>query len=224
MTADEIINWLEHTGTPEQVADMARYGIPNDRAFGVPMGVMKKHAKQLGKDHAVARALWADGRYEARTMAVFIAEADRMPSEEADQWAADFDNWAICDTACFSLLDQTPYRWDKVHLWAPDEREFMRRAGFAMIWALSVHDTATADQVFIDTFPLMREAATDPRPLVKKAVDMALRATGKRNAALNRATRDFAQDLVGHDDKTAGWIGRHALKELESHKVLAKLG
>ena len=46
------------TGTAANRAGMARYAIPSDRAFGVPVGVMQKEAKRLGRNHALAAALW----------------------------------------------------------------------------------------------------------------------------------------------------------------------
>ncbi len=58
---DEIIEWLQETGTPEGVASLGRYGIPDDNALGVPMGIMKKKAKSLGQNHAVALELWETG-------------------------------------------------------------------------------------------------------------------------------------------------------------------
>jgi 3-methyladenine DNA glycosylase AlkD len=223
MTRDEVLAWLGTQASEEVRVGLQRYGIPNARAFGVPMGTMKRAAKRIGRDHGLARALWADGRYEARTMAVFLAEPGQLSPAEADAWCADFDSWAICDTACFHLIDRTPFAWEKVHAWAPDPREFVRRAAFALIWALSVHDKAADDAAFLDTFALVRAAAEDPRPLVRKAVDMALRATGKRNAELNRAARALSAELAARPDATARRIGRHALKELESAKLRARL-
>lgn len=223
MTADDVIAWLTSTGTAEGVAGMARFGIPNDDAFGVPMGAMRAKAKAIGGDHALALALWTRRHYEARMMAVLLADPAALTEAQADTWCAEFDNWAICDTACFHLFDRTPYAWSKVAQWAPDPREFVRRAGFALIWALSTHDKGAADTAFTGAFDLFRHAATDDRPLVKKAVDMALRATGKRNLALNRAARDLARELASSGDKTGRWIGTHALRELQGEKVLGSL-
>ena len=68
--------------------------IPNDRAFGLAMRDMKRYAKEVGKDHDLALTLWETGWYEARTVAVFIAEPAAVTSAQMDAWAADFDNWA----------------------------------------------------------------------------------------------------------------------------------
>jgi hypothetical protein len=46
------------------------------------------------------------------------------------------------------------------------------------------------DAVFLDGLKLLEDAAHDERNLVKKAVNMALRAVGKRNRALNTVGAD----------------------------------
>ena len=47
---------------------------------------------------------------------------------------------------------------------------------------------------------------------VKKAVNMALRAIGKRNLALNAAAVTVARRLADSDQPAAQWVGRDALK------------
>jgi len=57
MDEREVLAWLAQKGSRRGVEAMARYGIPNDGAFGVPMGTLLAFAKRLGKDHALAAAL-----------------------------------------------------------------------------------------------------------------------------------------------------------------------
>ncbi|MEO6708889.1 MAG: DNA alkylation repair protein, partial [Planctomycetota bacterium] len=77
---------------------MARYAIPSHNAFGVAMAAMHTLAKQLGKDHELALALWKTGNYEARTVAAFVADPELVTPAQMDRWCKDFDSWAICDT------------------------------------------------------------------------------------------------------------------------------
>ena len=106
----DIVSWLKRNGTKSTRDGMARYGIPSDKAFGVSVGAMKKYAKQLGKNHDVAMALWDTGWYEARMTAAFLGEPERLTSAEMDRWCRDFDNWAVCDHACFHLFDKSRTR------------------------------------------------------------------------------------------------------------------
>ena len=224
MITDHVLQWLKQNGTRATIEGMKRYGIPNEKAFGVPMGLMKKFAKTIGTDHQLAQALWKHGWYEARTLAVFLADPNKLTSNQMDNWVQQFDNWAICDTACFHLFDKTPYAWSKVPTWDASNQEFVRRAAYALVWALSVHDKQAGDAAFKEVLSIMERAKPDDRPLVNKAIDMALRAIGKRNKALNHAALSTAGLLACSGEKSRAWIGSHAARELAGRKVQEKLG
>jgi len=215
---------LKSHANSSTLAGMARYAIPSDKAFGVPMNKIQAVAKEVGKSHDLAEALWQSGWYEARTLAAYVDEPGKVTAEQMDRWCRDFDNWAICDTVCFALFDRTPHAWGKVSKWAVKKEEFQRRAAFALLWGLMVHNKAAADARYLEGLKLIEKAAIDERNFVKKAVNMALRATGKRNASLNVAAVATAQRLAGSADATACWIGKHALKELTAPALRKKLG
>jgi 3-methyladenine DNA glycosylase AlkD len=212
--AEAVLAWLERTGTKKGRDAMARYAIPSARAFGVPVGALRDHAKKLGRSHELAAALWKSGWYEARMLTAWVDEPARVTSAQMDRWRAGFDNWAICDHLCFHLFDRTPHAWDKVHAWAALEGEIDRRAAFALLWSLSVHDKAAGDEDFLACLPLVEAAASDDRNFVKKGVDMALRAVGKRNASLRDAVLSLAKRLAKSPERTASWIGKSAFREL----------
>lgn len=201
MQFDEVVVWLEEHGSEEEREKMTRYGIPNNRAFGISVGDLKRFAEEVGPSHDFAVRLWETGWYEARTLATFVDEPTDVTEAQMDAWARDFDSWAICDTVCFHLFDRTRFAWKKMKEWASVEEEFVRRAAYALLWALSVHDKgAGTDGQFKEALEIIQGAEPDPRPLVKKAVDMALRATGKRNAVLNRAAIEVAEALAESGD------------------------
>jgi 3-methyladenine DNA glycosylase AlkD len=202
---------------------MARYAIPSVNAFGVPVGAIKQLAKSLGKSHALAEALWKTGYYEARMLATFVDEAELVTSEQMERWCNDFDNWAICDTACFALFDRTPHAFKKVTAWAKSPDEFVKRAAFALLWGLTTHDKAAPATAFLRCLPLVERAAFDERNFVKKSVNMALRAVGKRSLELNRAAIAVAERLAARPEPPPRWIGKDALRELKSASVQKRL-
>ena len=204
---------LEAHASPKVRAEMApHYGIVTDRAMGVPMARMQALAKDLGRDHALAAALWASGWYETRTVAALIKEPAAVTSEQMDHWRAEFDNWALTDTVCFKLFDRVPHAFAKVDAWAGLEDTFGRRAAFALLASLALHGRG-ADADFLARLPLIEAAAVDERNFVKKGVSWALRAIGgKRSPALGVGAREVAGRLAQSQDKTARWIGKDALR------------
>ena len=219
----DALAWLERRGSQFNRDGMARYGIVAPKVFGVSMETMKSLAKKLGKDHELALALWDSGWYEARILTAFVDEPARVTPSQMDRWARDFDNWAICDTICFHLFDRTPYAWQKVELWSGRKGEFVKRAAFALIAGLALHDKSSTDAQFRKALRLIARESTDDRNFVKKGVSWALRSAGQTSASLHAAALELAEKLADSPDKSARWIGKDALKDLSRPLVLKRL-
>lgn len=218
-----VVATLKKMGSKSVRDGMARYGLPSNNAFGIPVGEMQNLAKDLGRNHELAQALWHTGFYEARMVAAFIDEPARVTPQQMDRWCKDFDNWGIVDTVCFKLFDETPHAWKKVAQWSKRRGEFQKRAGFALLACLGVHDKKANNDQFLRCLPLIEEAATDERNFVKKGVSWALRVIGRRNVELNKAAVAVAERLAASSDPTARWIGKEALREFKTPVVARQL-
>lgn len=217
-TADmrSVLDALESMGSKRVRENMGkRFGIHTDKAWGVMMGDMQKVAKAIGTDHALAQQLWKSGWYEARMVATMIADPLKVTPKEMDAWCKDFDNWAICDTACFKLWDQVPHAWDKVAVWAKSEREFVKRAAFALLACLSLHRNDADPKVLRKFLPLVKKAASDDRNFVKKGVSWALRGMAGTSTDMREAVMELAEALAGSDNAAERWVGRDVLRDIQ---------
>jgi 3-methyladenine DNA glycosylase AlkD len=213
-TVDSVLARLTELSSEATRKGMSRFGIPSDHAVGVTMKDLKTMAKELGRNHDLAIALWATEIYEARMLTSMIADPALVTPEQMESWCGQFDNWAICDTMCFNLFDRTKYAWEKAAEWSARPEEFVKRTGFALYWSLTVHDRTAPDCRFLDALAAIEREAHDNRHYVKKAVDMALRAAGKRKPALRAGALELARRLAASSAPSASFIGRSALKEL----------
>lgn len=220
---DEILDRLRSLGDPRNVEGMARYGIRTKKAFGVSAPQLRQLAKELRKDHDLADLLWRTGVHDARILAALIDDPALVTTKQMDRWAEDFDTWAVCDSACGSLFDKTPYAWDKAVEWIEREEEYVRRAGFVLMAALAVHDKKAPNERFEAFLSLIESHATDERNFVKKAVNWALRQIGKRNLHLNALAIRAGERIRRIDSKAARWIAADALRELTCDKVRQRL-
>ena len=202
---------------------MARYGIHSAKTFGVSMATMRPMVRRLGRNHELATALWETGWLEARILAGFVAEPKRVTPALMDHWCRGFDNWAVCDSTCIHLFSRTPHAWKKAGIWSRRQDEFVKRAGFALLAALAVHDKRASDTLFIDGLALVEAAAGDGRNFVKKAVNWALRQVGKRNQPFNAAAVSSVATAGCSPGGTARWIGKDALRELTGAAVTRRL-
>lgn len=220
---DEVIRQLRSMANPKNVEGMARYGINSKDTLGISIPNLRGMAKKIGRDHGLALQLWASGIHEARILASFVDEPEMVTEAQLDDWVAEFDSWDVCDLVCSDLFDKTPYAHSKAVEWSSRKEEFVKRAGFVMMAALSVHDRRSSDKAFTRFFPIIKIESTDERNFVKKAVNWALRQIGKRDLALNKAAVKLAKDIAKIDSKSARWIASDALRELTSDKVQKRL-
>src|SRR5688500_10406988 len=168
VAAAAAVAWLKAHGDPTLRDGLARYGLPTDRAFGLSVATIQKYAKGLGHDHDLARALWKTGWTDARMLASFVGDPDKVTPQEMDAWCAEFDSWGIVDTVCFKLWDRSAHAWKKAVQWSTRKPEFEKRAGFVLMACLAAHDKIAKDAAFLKFLPLIEKGATDERNFVKK--------------------------------------------------------
>lgn len=224
MKYEEIIKKLESLKNPKNVDGMARFGIkPKTKVYGISIPELRKIAKTIGKDHKLALKLWNSKIHEARILAGFIADAEKLTESQIEKWVKDFDSWDVCDQVCSAVLDKTGFTYKKIFEFSKRKKEFIKRTAFTLIACLAVHNKDMKDKDFINFFPLIKEASTDERNFVKKAVNWALRQIGKRNKKLNKEAIKLAKKIQKINSKSAKWIANDAIRELSSMGVQKRL-
>jgi 3-methyladenine DNA glycosylase AlkD len=218
-SAEQVIQKLRSLANAENVAGMARFGINPENTLGIAVPVLRKTAKEIGKDHKLAQELWASGIHEARILACFVDKPEEVTGSQMESWVRDFDSWDVCDQCCANLFDRTKLAFDKAAEWSGREEEFIKRAGFALMAALAWHTKKSPDAEFQKFLPLIKKGSTDERNFVKKSVNWALRQIGKKNANLNKMAIKTAQEIQKIDSKAARWIAADALRELTGDAV-----
>jgi 3-methyladenine DNA glycosylase AlkD len=223
MTADEVIAELRRLASPGNVAGMARFGIATDGTLGIPTPALRALAKRCGRDHKLAVALWTSGVHEAKHIAVMVEDPRTVSRTQLETWVRDIDSWDVCDGFAYGFVDRTPYAHDLITKWSASKHEFVKRAAFAAIAGLAVHDKTAGDADLLRYLPVIVREAGDDRNFVKKAVNWALRQIGKRNLALNAAAIETAEAIRDGGTRSGRWIAADALRELRSDAVQRRL-
>ncbi len=223
MKYEEVIKKLKSRRNPKNIAGMARFGINPKNTLGISIPYLRSLARKIGKNHQLAKKLWNSKIHEARILAGLIDDHKLLSEKQMNGWAKDFDSWDVCDQVCMNLFDKTDIAFKKALDWTRDKREFVKRAGFAMMAALASHDKKSNDQAFKKFFPAIKREAKDSRNFVRKAVNWALRGIGKRNLKLNKLAVKTAREIQKINSKTAKWIAGDALRELQSKAVQKRL-
>ncbi len=223
MQYGNILKKLKALSNPMAVEGMARFGISPKNTYGVSIPILRKMAKEIGRDHSLAQQLWDSAIHEARILASIIDQPSKVTKKQMDAWIKDFDSWDVCDQCCMNLFDKTPMAWEKAIEWTNREKEFEKRAGFALMACLAWYDKESPDKKFLVFLPAIKREADDNRNYVKKAVNWALRNIGKRNLNLNKKAIETAKEIQKMDSRSAKWIASDAIRELMSEAVHKRL-
>ena len=222
LRVDEILVRLKAMADPSLLANEERLGIKTEGALGISIWDLRKLAKEIGRDQALAEELWAAPVREARLLAGYLADPATISEATIERWVSAFDSWDLCDQVSDAFLF-SPFAYQKAFEWSAREEEYVKRTTFVLMAGLAFYDKDATDEKLMEFFPIILREATDERNYVKKAVNWALRNIGKRNLRLNVEANRLAEQIAAIDSPTARWIAKDALKELTSEKLRVRL-
>ncbi|MFZ1289795.1 MAG: DNA alkylation repair protein [Melioribacteraceae bacterium] len=222
-SVDEIVGILKQNKNSKNVEGMAKFGINPEFALGISLPFLRNLGKQIGKNHELAIDLWQTKIHEARILSTIIADSKQITKSLMNSWVNDFNSWDLCDQCCMNLFRKSEFAFEKSLEWMERNEEFVKRAGFALVATLAVHSKNLTNEDFEIYLQKIIEKSDDERNFVKKAVNWALRQIGKRNIYLNQKAIEVSEKLINSESKSAKWIGKDALKELTSEKIISRI-
>lgn len=220
MTYSEIIARLYDLQDPEKVIfKEQKFGIVSNNALGIYHKDLKVLAKDIGQDNELALQLFDSGIYEARLLCSKMFKPNDVTEPLMEKWVRTFENWEICDSFCMGLFSKSKFAHAKILEWTQREPELEKRAGFTILASYCMADKTSGNEHFEQFLPIIKRAANDERLYVKKAVNWSLRNIGKRNVDLNKRAIEVAYELLELESKSAKWIAKNALAELQKENV-----
>ena len=108
MEYEQVMKKLKSMENKKNKEGMARFGIKGKNILGIPNPKVRAVAKEIGKNHKLAQKLWASEIHEARMLAAFIDEPEKVTEKQMERWVKNFDSWGICDCCCMHLFSAFP--------------------------------------------------------------------------------------------------------------------
>jgi 3-methyladenine DNA glycosylase AlkD len=216
VTLADVMKELKERADPDAVGGMMRYGIKGSTVLGVRLPDIRRLARRIGRNRALAAELWRPNIRETRILASMIDDPARVTEPQMERWIRDFGSWEVTDQVCMNLFWRTRFAYAKAFEWAEREREFEKRAGFALMAVLAWKDKRAPDLRLAEFLPVAEREASDGRNYVRKAVSWAVRQIGKRSKGLRRKALAAARRMGGSGSAAARWVARDVLRELEA--------
>lgn len=229
---NDILNDLRQHASEAHLKKLAHFAIDDSTALGVSMPNVRKVGSQLckafTKQELEARQqlsldLWQSNIHEAQILASIVGVPQLVTPHQMDTWTATFNSWDVCDQACANLFQKTNFFLDKAFEYSYHEEEFIKRTGFVLMTQYALHHKKADDAMCLQFLTRIEEEAHDDRNFVKKAVNWCLRQIGKRNLYCHPFAIVTAQRIALQNSRSAKWIARDALRELNDEKIIQRL-
>ncbi len=190
MNVPSALKVLEVNGSEQTRKTYGRHGV-RGAMFGVPASVLAKLAKQIGRDHEIACALWGTGIHEARLLATMTADPARLSAREIDAWRRSSENHVVGE-ALARLVAQVPRGREIVDQWIDSGDELTSSSGWTAMYSQVVGDGNVGPELTRSELELTgllvrieREIHAAPNR-TRYAMNSALIGIGMRSAAMEQ--------------------------------------
>ena len=191
MTLSETMSALEKAGSEQTRKTYTRHGAVGPM-FGVSFATLKTLLKRIGVDHELALALWDTANFDARNLAVKIADPARMSRSDLDRWAS-VPTSRVCGDYVAYLAAEGPHARSRCDAWLASSSESRCSTGWTLVAAMAMRDEDTPDAWFAERLAEIETSIAASPNAQRKTMLHALIAIGCRSAALRKAATSAAK-------------------------------
>ena len=199
MPVAEVLALLEAERDERGIAQWDRLGAATGglRSYGIGLTRLRKLAKGLGRDHALAQALWKTDVHDARIIALQIDDPARITRGQAERQVGELAGGLLAHVfaSCDATLAKTPFVFELAGDWVRSDDPVRRECGYGLLYEVSkaTGRKAPGDDAFLAHIARIAGTIDGESEKVRLAMVTALMGIGKRNPALNRAALKVAR-------------------------------
>jgi len=211
----QIINFIMENRNGEVAEQMLKWGLNYNMNYGVSVVMLKNFAKEMGKDHELAKLLWKENMRETKLFSFHFFEAEQLSKNEVDDIVFKFNNHELVEQACMNLLVHIPFAYEKIEEWISSEEHYVKMTGFMLLSRLALINKDSDDELFERYLPIIEANAGHHFVFVKKSLTLALVNIARKSGELKALVETLAQNLIDSDNEHKAFIGRNVLAEIE---------
>ena len=192
---------------------------PGVIVMGVRFGDLEPLAKRIGKDHAMAMRLWDTGILDARFLSTMIDEPAELMRAEVDMMVKQLDYPVLADMFAHNVY-RTRWALALMRRWTSRKAEFVRRAGYALLYDFAADPDSGVDEVELAAFLIqIQDEIHGSANWAREMMNMVPVAIGKTHPDLAKqalaAASAYGEIEVFHGDNTNCkiWNAAQALRD-----------
>ena len=197
MTKAEVLALLKENRNERGIAHWKKR--PRElKSFGIGLTQLRKLAKQVGRDHALAQKLWKSDIYDVKVISLLIDDPRQLTREQAEKQVDGLNDGMLSHVfaTCDATLAKAPFAFDLARDWMESKDNVRRRCGYSLIYELSKKEVKGMDDAFcLERIDHIRNTIHEQEMWVREAMTGALLGIGKQNKKLNKAAIGAARAI-----------------------------
>lgn len=199
MTVKEVLALLEAERDERGIKHWERLssGTAGLKSYGIGLTRLRKLAKSIGRNRALARDLLDTRVYEAKVLALLVDDPAQITRDQAEKQVGQLAGGMLAHvfSSCDATLAKTPFVVDLADQWVRSDDPVRRACGYGLLYEVSKFSgrKAPGEEYFLDHVQRILDTIDDEPEQVRLAMATALMGIGKRSAALNRAALKAAR-------------------------------
>ena len=101
--------------------------------WGATLLRLRDKADEIGKNYALAIALWKENIRECKILATMIMPPNEVLPEVIDIWMEQTPTQEIAEQAAFNLYQYLPFAPEKAYTWIASDKELYQLCGFHIL-------------------------------------------------------------------------------------------
>lgn len=172
------------------------YGLTS---LGMGLTVLRRLAKQIGKNRTLALELWESNIYDAKIIALLIDDPKQITREQAEEQVEQVKpgHLAHVFSSCDASLAKTPFVVDLLVEWIRSKDTMRQSCGYGLLYEVSKSKRKNApdDSFFLTRIDEISQLFDQAHHTVQLAMGGALMGMGKRNIILNTSALKVARAI-----------------------------
>ena len=200
MTVSEVLALLESERDERGMAHWARLdsGTGGLRSFGIGLTRLRALARRIGRNRALAQALWRTDLHDAKVIALLIDDPAQITRDQAERQVEELHGGLLAHVfaSCDATLAKAPFVVELAEAWVRSDDRIRRACGYGLLYELSKQSgrKAPGEAFFLEHVQRIAQAIDGEPEQVRLAMATALMGIGKRSVALNKAALKVARD------------------------------
>lgn len=222
MTVKEVMKELEGYGNEQTKKIYINHGA-TEPLFGVKIADIKRLAKKIKIDHALALELYDTDNSDAMYLAGLIADENLVTRDELRKWAKHARWYMLSEYSVAGLAADSPHGWKLGIEWINSGEEMVEAAGWSALsnWISITPDEMLHKDAILEFMNLVTENIETAQNRVRYTMNGFIIAVGSYIPSLSKKALKVARQVGKVDVDMGGTACKVPLAETYINKVIS---